>query len=247
MAKIAELSVHGRALVPAIALPGACRAAHVLLGAMHHIKSAVTIAALGILLLCFRHWPGDTKDAGPLQALTRLPLLSLKRVVGERSSASCLAEVWHSTARALLPCTGCADADYTSLRATDTGGPRYCDLRGVPALPHLAPAPAAQRSGCASLCIECCACRMCYHSRAGGCLSDTARGLAGSAEVSAEERNNARLAALQRAQAELDSLVAGRVCLAQALHSGLGSCRSPDLSMPAAALRLRSRAVLLGV
>jgi len=83
----------------------------VLRGAMHHIKSAATIAALGILLLCFRHWPGDTGDAGPLQALTRLPLLSLKRVVGERTHSCSLAEVWWSTACAPLRCTGCADAD----------------------------------------------------------------------------------------------------------------------------------------
>ena len=59
--------------------------------------------------------------------------------------------------------------------------------------------------------------------RAGGGQVDTARGHAGSAEVSAEERNNAHLAALQRAQAELDSLVAGRVRLAQALHSAKAS------------------------
>ncbi len=61
--------------------------------------------------------------------------------------------------------------------------------------------------------MECLCLQVVNPVRAGSCLSDTATGHAGSAEVSEEERNNARLAALQRAQAELDSLVAGRVCL----------------------------------
>ena len=51
---------------------------------MQHLASAVTIAVLGMLTLCFRHWPDMSRDEdrGPLQALTQLPLLSLKRVVG---------------------------------------------------------------------------------------------------------------------------------------------------------------------
>ena len=78
---------------------------------MQPMKSALTIAALVLLLLCFRHWPaGSSEGAGTLQALTQLPLLSLKRVVGARCSAIALLPVCSSTACAVLPCTDCADA-----------------------------------------------------------------------------------------------------------------------------------------
>ncbi len=51
---------------------------------MQHLKCFVTIAVLGMLTLCFRHWPDMSResDRGLLQALTQLPLLSIKRVVG---------------------------------------------------------------------------------------------------------------------------------------------------------------------
>ena len=51
---------------------------------MQHLKCFITVAVLGMLTLCFRHWPDLSREdnRGPLQALTQLPLLSIKRVVG---------------------------------------------------------------------------------------------------------------------------------------------------------------------
>ena len=55
---------------------------------MQHLKCFVTIAVLALLTLCFRHWPDLSREdvRGPLQALTQLPLLSIKRVVGAWSA-----------------------------------------------------------------------------------------------------------------------------------------------------------------
>lgn len=55
---------------------------------MQHLKYFVTIAVLGMLTLCFRHWPDLSRedDRGLLRALTQLPLLSIKRVVGAWSA-----------------------------------------------------------------------------------------------------------------------------------------------------------------
>ena len=100
---------------------------------MQHLKCFVTIAVLGMLTLCFRHWPDLSRedDRGPLQALTQLPLLSIKRVVGAWSALLSLCGGPSCDSQVLVAATfttdsvaqaGCCWLHWSSQRASSFSG-----------------------------------------------------------------------------------------------------------------------------